>query len=85
MAGIRPVKDEGMILVCSRGHEFNTENIGHRVTWGDNRLIKGGRCPMLMSYDRMSGSTYCQRVLKEKVENDEVRKMSKPGKGFTSV
>ena len=52
-----------MILVCSRGHKFDTTNIGHRVELGDNRLVVGGRCPMLMDYDRLSGSTYCRRVL----------------------
>ncbi len=54
-----------MILVCSRGHQFDTTDIGHRVQWGDNRLVEGGRCPMLMSYDRMGGSVYCRRVLHE--------------------
>ena len=52
-----------MILVCSRGHKFDTDDIGHRVEWGDNRLEVGGRCPMLIEYNRMSGSKYCRRVL----------------------
>lgn len=54
-----------MILTCSRGHKFDTTDIGHRVEWGDSRLRVGGRCPMLMSYDRIGGSTYCGRVLHE--------------------
>lgn len=59
-----------MILVCSRGHKFDTENSSHRITWGDHRLIVGGRCPMLMEYDRMSGSEYCRRVLHEYRDGD---------------
>lgn len=54
-----------MKLTCSRGHIFNTSDVGHRVTFGDNRLVPGGRCPMVMSYDRMSGNSYCGRVLKK--------------------
>ena len=63
-----------MKLICSRGHEFDTENSSHRMTWGDNRLIAGGRCPMLMDYDRMSGSTYCGRVLKPTDKTDHSEK-----------
>ena len=54
-----------MILVCSRGHKFDTTDIGHRAEWGDNRLRAGGRCPMLMDYDRLCGCRYCRRVLHE--------------------
>lgn len=54
-----------MILQCSRDHKFDTENLSHRVAWGDNRLVEKGRCPMLMSYDRIDGSRYCGRILKK--------------------
>ena len=54
-----------MKLVCSHGHRFDTSNIEHRVAWGDNRLAIGGRCPMVMAYDRLSGTSYCRRVLKK--------------------
>jgi hypothetical protein len=53
-----------MILVCSAKHEFNTEDMGHRVEYGDYAMRVGGRCPMVMSYDRMSGTKYCRRILK---------------------
>ena len=52
-------------LICSRGHILDPTNVSQRVAYGDNRLVVGGRCPMVMSYDRMQGSTYCQRVLKK--------------------
>ena len=54
-----------MRLICSRGHVLDTTDVSHRVSFGDNRLVLGGRCPMLMSYDRLHGSTYCGRVLKK--------------------
>ena len=62
-----------MILKCSAGHSFDTKDIGHLVAWGQNRLVAGGKCPMLMSYDRIGGSSYCGRILKE-VKNADVRK-----------
>ena len=50
-----------MILICSAGHEWNPEeNLWHR-----NKKV-GGKCIALLTYDRMSGSTYCQRRLKLK-------------------
>lgn len=49
-----------MILICSAGHEWNPEgNLWHR----DLGRKVGGKCSALLSYDRMSGSTYCQRRL----------------------
>lgn len=52
-----------MILICSRGHEYDTE----RWPWWSH-LRPGKRCPAELNYDRMTGSTYCRRVLKEKKE-----------------
>jgi hypothetical protein len=54
-----------MTLVCSRGHRFDTTDIGQRVSFGDNHLVVGARCPMVMSYDRMTGTEYCRMVLHE--------------------
>lgn len=51
-----------MILVCSRGCKFDTT----RPFSG--RLKPGDRCPMVLSYDRMRGSTYCRRILREEEE-----------------
>ncbi|MDD4873901.1 MAG: hypothetical protein PHE15_02860 [Dehalococcoidales bacterium] len=48
-----------MILECSRGHRFDTESISYRD------LKEGDRCPVEISYDRMTGLTYCRRVLHE--------------------
>lgn len=48
-----------MKLSCSRGHEFDT---AHPFFCN---LRVGDRCPMEMTYDRIGGSTYCRRVLKE--------------------
>ena len=47
-----------MILICSAGHEWNSET--SRWQRGKRR---GGKCSALLTYDRMSGSTYCQRRL----------------------
>jgi hypothetical protein len=52
-----------MILYCSGKHVWDTMDMQTRLT--HNSMKVGGRCPGLMSYDRMSGSTYCRRVLKE--------------------
>ena len=49
-----------MLLICTRGHKFDTsKNIWHRG------LKPGDKCPMLLSYDRVGGSSYCGRVLRE--------------------
>ncbi len=47
-----------MILVCSAGHRWDTE-----LPFQQRK--PGERCRMELSYDRMSGSTYCRRVLRE--------------------
>lgn len=52
-----------MILRCSRGCEFDTE---HDIFRG--YLRPGDRCPNELSYDVMSGSTYCRRILREVLE-----------------
>lgn len=49
---------EGVILQCSHGHKYSTKNVWHK------HFIEGMRCPMTISYDRLSGSTYCRRILK---------------------
>lgn len=57
-------------LVCSRGHVWKTDTVGDRFTHGDKKA--GDRCPMVMAYDRMSGTTYCRRILKP--EQKEAKK-----------
>ncbi len=52
-----------MILVCSRGHKFDTND--SQDSFYHPYVKDGTRCPMLMSYDRMSGSEYCRRILHE--------------------
>jgi hypothetical protein len=61
-----------MILACSAGHEWETDHIQTRMNHGD--LKPRDRCPMLMSYDRMSGSTYCRRILKERKNGNNISK-----------
>jgi hypothetical protein len=61
-----------MILICSRGHKFDDTYIGDRVSFGDNNLHIGARCPQVMEYDRMSGTVYCRRVLHEYCAGDSV-------------
>jgi hypothetical protein len=51
-----------MILVCSRGCEWDTRDPRNR------HLKPGMRCPNVLSYDRMNGTTYCRRILKEKAD-----------------
>ena len=58
-----------MILVCSRGHVIDTKNIGHTVAYGQK--IPGDRCPVVMTYSIMSGTTYCRRILREVEESDD--------------
>lgn len=59
-----------MILRCSKGHTIDTESFND-IFYGRSFKKPGGRCSMLISYDRMCGSVYCRRVLKE-VKNNEI-------------
>jgi hypothetical protein len=63
-----------MKLICSAGHEFDSNNMSQRISYGDDRLRVGGRCPALLAYDRLSGSRYCGRLLREKKENNQTGK-----------
>lgn len=46
-----------MILICSKGHIHDTENISH--VWWRGERSEGGNCPEVMSYDRMTGTRRC--------------------------
>ena len=48
---------EPHILHCSRGCRINTEHVFY------DRYKPGDICPHEISYDRMSGTTYCKRIL----------------------
>lgn len=50
-----------MKLKCSRNHEYDTSN----DLYGHNFLKIKDRCPMVMTYDVMSGTGYCRRILQE--------------------
>lgn len=63
-----------MILVCSRGHEFDMDKWEDRYYWGT--LVPGQRCPQILAYERMSGSQYCRRVLRVKKEGADERRGS---------
>lgn len=52
-----------MIIECSNGHRFDLSNLAGRAQCGDRR--PGDRCGVCVEYDRISGSTYCRRVLKQ--------------------
>lgn len=52
-----------MIIECSNGHRFDISTFEGRMQCGDKR--PGDRCGVCTSYDRMSGSKYCGRVLKQ--------------------
>jgi len=54
------------VYQCSRFHLYiPSQDLMH----GD--IVFKKRCPMVMSYDRMSGSSYCRRVIK-KIEVPEI-------------
>lgn len=46
-----------MVLICSHGHKYNTDDFRYK------HRVEGQRCGMLLSYDRLAGSTYCGRKL----------------------
>lgn len=52
-----------MKISCSRGHIYDLDTF--RGKWDAAGKTAGCRCGMVMSYDRMTGSTYCGRILKE--------------------
>ena len=52
-----------MILECSAGHKFDTSHPYYR------HLRIGDRCPMELSYDRLTGSKYCRRKLREALQS----------------
>ena len=54
-----------MILTCSSGHKFNTDDLSDRIEYGDEHLVENGKCPALLSCDIMSGNTRCRRKLKK--------------------
>lgn len=54
-----------MILTCSRGCKIDTERDLFR-----GYLKPGDRCPMVIAYTRMDGSTYCRRILREVPDED---------------
>lgn len=56
------MKKDEPILICSAGHIYNPNNISH-VWWKGLRTIEG-KCPEVMSYDRMTGTKRCNRKLK---------------------
>jgi hypothetical protein len=48
------------VYKCSRFHLYiPSQDLRHQ------EIVYKKRCPMVMSYDRMSGSTYCQRIIKK--------------------
>ncbi len=57
-----------MILRCSAGHQIDTESL--RL---DGRQYKkpGDKCGEIVSYDRVDGTVYCQRRLKEVIKGQE--------------
>lgn len=52
-------------LKCTRGCHFDTEHPWHRY------LKPGDRCPNVLTYDRMSGTTYCRRVIRVDQEKED--------------
>jgi len=56
-------KGQGQIVRCSAGHEYDLSLLATRFLHGDPK--EGGRCPMILSYDKLcGGSKTCRRVLR---------------------
>ena len=56
-------KRQGLIVKCSAGHKYDLSLMATRFMHGDPK--EGGRCPMVLSYDRLcGGSKTCRRVLR---------------------
>lgn len=49
-----------MILYCSRGCRWDTSDPRSQ------HLKPGDRCPNATAYDRIDGTTYCRRVLRDR-------------------
>lgn len=52
-----------MKIECSAGHKYDISTLAGRMQCGDRK--PGQRCGMVLTYDRMYGSTYCRRILRE--------------------
>lgn len=59
-----------MILVCSRGHEFDLSNYEVRSYYPHFRA--GCRCPWVMEHDNLKGNVYCEKTLHTKGEDHDV-------------
>ena len=55
------------LLICSLGHLYNPNSV--MDTWWKGLRKEGGKCPEVMSYDRMKGTKKCNRILKVKTED----------------
>lgn len=55
-------------LTCSRGCSWPDESLGDKFL--HNGRQPGDRCPNVIHYDRMSGTTLCRRILKREYRND---------------
>ncbi len=55
-----------MMLFCSAGHRVDTS---HPLSKGRK---PGERCGCELSYDRMSGTVHCRRILKAKQDAEAV-------------
>lgn len=67
-----------MILRCSRGHTFDTSTFAAQLMNGNPQ--KDGRCPEVMSYDRMSGTVLCRRILKEQTTEQIMKQTTEQDK-----
>lgn len=64
------------IIICSAGHKYNLANSQDEMQ-AYTRWLGSKTCPMCTSYDRLAGSTYCNRRLRdiEEVIETEYDKM----------
>lgn len=50
-------------LICSRAHIFYMDGLEYEYFYRE--LKEGDECPMEISYDKVNGSKYCRRILKD--------------------
>jgi hypothetical protein len=68
--------DNKPIIICTKGHKYNLKNSQDEMT-AISRWQGSKQCPMLTSYDRLSGHSYCNAKLKdiEEIINTEYEKL----------
>lgn len=65
-------------IACSKGHIYDLSTL--RGRWEVKGKNIGDKCPMVMSYDRMFGTQYCNCLLKKLSNENTITHRGKPYK-----